>query len=81
MIALGRELGYQVVEMSIPREMLFTVEEVFFTGTAAEITPIRSIDRIEVGEGRPGPVTKDVQKAFFNVVKNGVDKFSWLNFL
>ncbi|MGB2869747.1 MAG: branched-chain amino acid transaminase [Bacteroidota bacterium] len=80
-IALARDLGYPVVEMNIPREMLFTVEEVFFTGTAAEITPIRSIDRIPVGEGKPGPVTKDVQTAFFDVVKNAKDKYHWLNFI
>jgi branched-chain amino acid aminotransferase len=80
-IALAKDLGYQVAEMSIPREMLLTVEEVFFTGTAAEITPIRSIDRIEVGEGKPGPVTKDIQKAFFDVIHNGNDRFGWLNFL
>ena len=67
--------------MNIPREMLFTVEEVFFTGTAAEITPVRSIDRIPVGEGKPGPVTKDLQTAFFDVVRNGVDKYHWLNFI
>ncbi|HAV22536.1 MAG TPA: branched chain amino acid aminotransferase [Bacteroidetes bacterium] len=80
-ITLARELGYNVVEMNIPREMLFTVEEVFFTGTAAEITPVRSIDRIPVGEGKPGPVTKDLQTAFFDVVRNGVDKYHWLNFI
>ena len=59
-------------------EMLYTVEEVFFTGTAAEITPIRSIDKIVVGEGKPGPVTKKIQQAFFDIVKNGNDKFKWL---
>ncbi len=80
-ITLARELGYHVVEMNIPREMLHTVEEVFFTGTAAEITPIRSVDRIEVGSGKPGKVTKEIQKAFFDVVKNGNDKHNWLNFI
>lgn len=80
-IALARDLGYAVAEMNIPREMLVTVEEVFFTGTAAEITPIRSIDRIVIGEGKPGPVTKELQSAFFDVVKNGNDKFNWLNFV
>ena len=80
-ITLAKDLGYTVVEMQIPREMLFTVEEVFFTGTAAEITPIRSIDRIPVGEGKPGPVTKELQKAFFNIVRGGNDKYGWLNFL
>ena len=80
-ITLAKEIGYPVVEMQIPREMLFTVEEVFFTGTAAEITPIRSIDRIQVGEGKPGPVTKELQEAFFDVVRNGNDKYGWLNFI
>ena len=77
-IAIAKDLGYPVVEMQIPREMLYTVEEVFFTGTAAEITPIRSIDKIVVGEGKPGPVTKAIQQAFFDIVKNGNDKFKWL---
>lgn len=77
-IALSKELGYPIVEMQIPREMLYTVEEVFFTGTAAEITPIRSIDKIQVGEGKPGPVTKELQKSFFDIVRNGNDKFKWL---
>ena len=80
-VTLARELGYPVVEMNIPREMLYTVEEVFFTGTAAEITPVRSIDRIPIGEGQPGPITKEVQAAFFDVVRNGNDKFHWLNHL
>jgi branched-chain amino acid aminotransferase len=80
-ITLARDLGYPVVEMNIPREMLYTVEEVFFTGTAAEITPVRSIDRIPVGEGHPGPLTKEIQAAFFDVVRNGNDKFHWLNHL
>lgn len=77
-IAIAKDLGYPVVEMQLPREMLYTVEEVFFTGTAAEITPIRSIDKIVVGEGKPGPVTKKIQQAFFDIVKNGNDKFKWL---
>jgi len=77
-IAIAKDLGYPVVEMQLPREMLYTVEEVFFTGTAAEITPIRSIDKIVVGEGKPGPVTKAIQQAFFDIVKNGNDKFKWL---
>ncbi|MCU0454040.1 MAG: branched-chain amino acid transaminase [Bacteroidetes bacterium] len=80
-MTLARELGYPVVEMNIPREMLSTVEEVFFTGTAAEITPVRSVDRITVGEGHPGPVTRELQAAFFDVIKNGNDKFHWLSFL
>ncbi|HEY6950840.1 MAG TPA: branched-chain amino acid transaminase [Bacteroidota bacterium] len=80
-ITIAKELGYDVVEMNLPREMLFTVEEVFFTGTAAEITPIRSVDRITIGDGKPGPVTLDIQKAFFDIVHGGNDKYGWLNFL
>ena len=78
---LARDHGYKMVEMNIPREMLFTVDEVFFTGTAAEITPVRSVDRIVVGSGKPGPVTKEMQSAFFDVVKNANDKYEWLNFV
>lgn len=80
-VTLAKDLGYTVVEMTIPREMLFTAEEIFFTGTAAEITPIRSVDRIQIGEGKPGPITKDLQRAFFDVVKEGNDKHNWLNFI
>ncbi|MEK7670423.1 MAG: branched-chain amino acid transaminase, partial [Bacteroidota bacterium] len=68
MVTLAKDLGFTVVEMTIPREMLFTVDELFFTGTAAEITPIRSVDRIPIGEGKPGPMTKEMQKVFFDVI-------------
>ncbi len=78
---LAREMGYTVVEMNIPREMLVTVDEAFFTGTAAEITPIRSVDRIPVGSGKLGPLTKEVQTAFFDVVHNANDKNGWLSFV
>lgn len=80
-IALARDAGFAVVESHIPREMLYIADEVFFTGTAAEITPIKSIDRIAVGEGRPGPVTRELQKRFMSVVQEGNDPHSWLNFL
>lgn len=80
-ITIAKERGYTVVEMNLPREMLFTVEEAFFTGTAAEITPIRSVDKIEIGEGKPGPVTLELQKAFFDIVLNGKDKYGWLSFI
>jgi len=80
-MTLARELGYHVVEMNIPREMLYTVEEVFFTGTAAEITPISSIDRIDVGNGRPGKVTQELQKTFFDILRNANDTHNWLTFI
>lgn len=67
-IKLARDMGYEVRETSIPREMLYIADELFFTGTAAEITPIRSVDRITVGAGRRGPVTEKLQKMFFDCV-------------
>lgn len=78
-ITLARELGYEVIETHIPREMLYISDEIFFTGTAAEITPIVEVDNIKIGSGRPGQVTKNLQSEFFKVV-NGEreDKKHWL---
>ena len=78
-LTLAGELGIQVVETIVPREMLYIADEVFFSGTAAEITPIRSIDRIVIGKGRRGPVTERLQKEFFAIV-NGAkpDRHGWL---
>ncbi len=76
---LARDLGYEVQEQSLPREMLYFADEVFMTGTAAEITPIRSVDRKLVGDGRPGPVTKALQKAFFGLFDGSTeDRWGWL---
>lgn len=80
-MTLVEEVGHKLVEMSIPREMLTTADELFFTGTAAEITPIRSVDKIIVGEGKPGPVTRKLQQAFFKVVRDAEDKYGWLHFV
>ena len=67
---------------ALPREMLYLADEVFFTGTAAEITPIRSVDKIVVGNGARGPVTEALQKAFFDVIECRVpDEFGWLTFV
>lgn len=79
LLTLCREFGIPVVETLIPREMLYIADEVFFTGTAAEITPIRSIDKITIGPGHRGPITEKLQKAFFGIV-NGTapDKHGWL---
>ena len=78
-VTLARELGMTLVETAIPREMLYVADEVFFTGTAAEITPVRSVDRIVVGAGHRGPVTERLQKAFFEIVEGRVaDRFGWL---
>jgi len=81
-MTLLKEMGLRVVEDTIPREMLYIADEVFFTGSAAEVTPIRSIDRIVVGGGHRGPVTKKVQEAFFSYV-NGAreDTYGWFTFI
>jgi branched-chain amino acid aminotransferase len=77
---LAQDLGIPIVEAMMPREMLYIADEVFFSGTAAEITPIRSIDRIKIGKGRRGPVAEALQKEFFAIV-NGAkpDRHSWLS--
>ena len=78
-ITLLREMGLRCVEETIPREMLYIADEVFFTGSAAEVTPIRSIDKIVIGSGKRGPVTEKVQKAFFDVVDGKrEDTYRWL---
>jgi len=77
----AKEAGYEVREASVPREMVYVADELFFTGTAAEITPIRSVDKVIVGNGKPGPVTLKLQTMFFDVVKNGNDKHNWLKFV
>ena len=76
---LAEALEIPVVETLIPREMLYIADEVFFTGTAAEVTPIRSVDRIVIGKGQRGPVTQKIQQAFFAVVEGKApDRFGWL---
>ena len=77
-IELLRELGVPVVEQMIPREMLYIADEAFFTGTAAEITPIRTVDKIAVGEGKTGPITRALHKEFFSIVEGRVpDRHGW----
>lgn len=78
---LAAELGYEVQEKQIPREMVYVADEMFFTGTAAEVTPIRSVDKSVVGNGKPGPVTMALQQAFFRIVRNAVDPHKWLTFV
>jgi branched-chain amino acid aminotransferase len=81
-ITLAEEIGFEVREEQIPREMLYISDEVFLTGTAAEVTPVRSVDKIVVGRGCRGEITKKIQQAFFKVV-NGKDdnKNGWLTFI
>ncbi|HEX9639724.1 MAG TPA: branched-chain amino acid transaminase [Candidatus Krumholzibacteria bacterium] len=79
---LCREMKIEIVEQPIPREMLYIADELFFSGTAAEVTPIRSVDRIAVANGGRGPITERLQSAFFDVVEGrAVDRFEWLEFV
>jgi len=78
-LKLAEEAGIPVIETLIPREMLYIADEVFFSGTAAEITPIRSIDRILIGAGRRGPVTERLQREFFALIEGSKpDRHGWL---
>ena len=76
---IAKTMDIPVVEGLIPREMLYIADEIFFTGTAVEVTPVRSVDRITVGAGKRGPITEKLQKAFFDIVEgNAADTFGWL---
>jgi len=78
-LKLATDLGYTVVEQAIARETLYIADEVFFCGTAAEISPIRSVDKITVGAGRPGPITKALQAEFFAIIEGRKpDRYNWL---
>jgi branched-chain amino acid aminotransferase len=77
---IARDFGYEVVETAIPREFLYIADEIFFTGTAAEVTPVRSVDRIPVGNGDRGPITARIQREFFDLVHGAVpDRYGWLS--
>jgi branched-chain amino acid aminotransferase len=79
---LARERGLEVKECAIPRELLYICDEAFFTGTAVEITPIRSVDRLSIGAGKRGPVTETLQKAFFGLFSGQTqDKWGWLDYV
>lgn len=76
---LAQSAGLEVIEQNIPRELLYIADEVFLTGTAAEITPVRSVDKIQIGEGRRGPITERLQKLFFGLFDGSTaDRFGWL---
>ncbi len=78
-LQIARDLGIPVVEQVLPRELLYIADEVFFTGTAAEVTPIRSVDKITVGKGKIGPVTKSIQQEFYGIVRGEkADRHNWL---
>jgi branched-chain amino acid aminotransferase len=81
-ITLARDLGYTVSEAVLPREALYIADEVFFVGTAAEVTPVKSIDKIQIGKGRRGPITEAIQRAFFDVINGEVpDTHGWLTYV
>lgn len=81
-VTLARDLGFSVVESNIPREALYIADEVFFTGTAAEVSPVRSVDKIKVGAGRRGPITEALQRAFFDYINGEVpDTHGWLTYV
>jgi branched-chain amino acid aminotransferase len=78
-ITIARELGFEVREQTLPRETLYIAAEVFFVGTAVEVTPIRSVDRVKVGRGRRGPITEAIQQRFFQIVRGDApDTHGWL---
>ena len=78
-ITLAQDLGIEVIQEAIPRELLYIADEVFLTGSAAEITPVRTIDKIRVGNGRSGPVTERIQKEFFAIITGEKpDRHGWL---
>jgi branched-chain amino acid aminotransferase len=81
-ITLARDLGFTVQEEMLPRELLYIADEAFFAGTAVEITPIKTVDKIAIGGGRRGPVTEALQKAFFALINGEVpDRHGWLTFV
>jgi branched-chain amino acid aminotransferase len=78
-LQIARDLGIKIIEQQIPRESLYIADEVFFTGTAAEITPIRSVDKIAVGKGKIGAMTKSIQQEFYGIVRGEKpDRHNWL---
>jgi len=79
---IAHDLGYEVKEMTMTREMLYLADELFFTGTAAEVTPIRSVDRISVGSGTRGPITQAIQQRFFDITAGRYpDEHNWLDYV
>ncbi len=81
-MTLARDFGIEVREQHVPRESLYTADEVFFTGTASEVTPVRSVDRIEVGAGSIGPITHELQRRFLSIAQGKeADPHGWLTYV
>jgi branched-chain amino acid aminotransferase len=80
-ITLAQEMGYTVIEQGLPREILYIANELFFCGTAAEVSPIRSVDRITIGNGKPGPITRQLQERYLAIAQGRAeDRYGWLTF-
>jgi len=78
-VTIAKDLGFDVREQTLPREMLYVADEVFFVGTAVEVTPIKSVDKLKIGRGRRGPITEAIQQRFFQIVKGeAADPYGWL---
>jgi len=81
-VTIAKDMGFEVREQVLPREMLYVADEVFFVGTAVEVTPIKSVDKIKVGRGRRGPITEALQQRFFDIVRGDApDTHGWLQYL
>jgi branched-chain amino acid aminotransferase len=81
-VTIARDLGFELREQVLPREMLYLAEEAFFVGTAVEVTPIRSVDKIKVGRGARGPITQAIQSRFFDIVRGDTpDDYGWLTYI
>ncbi len=81
-MTIARHLGYEVREQNLPREVLYLADEVFFTGTAAEITPVRSVDKLTVGAGKRGPITTAIQQTFFGLFNGETeDRWGWVDYV
>ncbi|HWR01386.1 MAG TPA: branched-chain amino acid transaminase [Chlorobaculum sp.] len=80
-IHIAHELGYEVRETMIPREALYIADEIFLTGTAAEITPVRSVDKYPIGNEKRGPITEALQHEYLKIVQTGEDPYNWLTFI
>jgi branched-chain amino acid aminotransferase len=78
---IAKEHGYEVRETLIPREALYIADEIFLTGTAAEITPVRSVDKYPIGNEKRGPITEILQASYLKIVQTGEDPYNWLTFI
>jgi branched-chain amino acid aminotransferase len=81
-MTFAKQLGFEVREQNLPREALYLADELFFTGTAVEITPVRSVDKLVIGTGKRGPITAAIQKAFYGLFNGETeDKWGWLDYV